>query len=239
MDKTNILCFPFAGGNKYSFQKFQEFVPETFEMVTYELPGRGVRQAEPLLRDMNTIVSDALIWAVKYLDMPYVIYGHSMGGLIGYELIKKLIRESMPLPLHLFVTGCGGPGSMRKTQNYRLPKADFIAVLKELGGVTSEIVKNEQIMDYYDPVLRADFQAIEEYGYTENPPLEIPVTCLIGSHDMVSYQEALTWRQETNAKVDIKKIPGDHFFIEDYYEEILNLLVMKTRRASRTMGHFL
>ena len=239
MQQTNILCFPFAGGNRYSFQKFQEYVPETFAMETYELPGRGGRQTEPLLQDMEAITVDALRWAQQYLDTPYVIYGHSMGGLIGFELVRTLVKKSLPLPLNMFITGCGGPQSIKNTRNYQLPKEEFIAVLKALGGVTSEITENDQIMDYYDPVLRADFQAIEAYKYVESPSLNMQITCLIGSTDTVTLQDAQTWRQETNAKVDIKRIPGDHFFIEDYYEEIMNLLVMKTRRASQTMGHFL
>ena len=141
------------------------------------------------------------------------------------------------MPLHLFVTGCGGPQSKKNTEKYKLPKAAFIENLKELGGVTSEIVENKYIMDYFEPIIRADFEAIETYQYEETAALEIPITCLIGSQDKVTYQDALTWKEETNGKVDIKKIPGDHFFIEQYYEEIMNLLVMKSLRTVRT-GEF-
>jgi len=78
-----IICLPFAGGNKYSYTKLKPFLNKEIDFVTLELPGRGARSLEPLESNMDLLVQDLYRQIQPYLSSDYMIYGHSMGGLIG------------------------------------------------------------------------------------------------------------------------------------------------------------
>ena len=108
----NLFCLPFAGGNKYSYQKYIEKAPSFLNIIPIEYPGRGARMKEPLISEAELLVDDLYHLIKKAADQgDYAIYGHSMGGLIGYLVARKLIENNHRPPLHLFITGTSGPTS--------------------------------------------------------------------------------------------------------------------------------
>ena len=49
--KPQLFTIHFAGGNCYSFNFLKQHFDPYFEVVALELPGRGKRMTEPLLKD--------------------------------------------------------------------------------------------------------------------------------------------------------------------------------------------
>ncbi|MEP6804700.1 MAG: thioesterase domain-containing protein [Flavobacterium sp.] len=112
--KNKVIALPFAGGNKYSFSSIEKHVSKNVEWITLELPGRGSRFKESLLDRVDHIVDDLLIQIMPYIELGnYIIYGHSMGTLLGYELAKKITEKKLQRPMALFFTGRGAPGFSR------------------------------------------------------------------------------------------------------------------------------
>jgi surfactin synthase thioesterase subunit len=228
MNPINVIFLPFAGGSKYSYNGFVECAPDLINVVIVDLPGRGTRYHEPLLTDIERLVDDVYEQIRGYLDQPYAIYGHSMGTLLGYLLTRKLERENHALPLHLFFTGCVGPSLIAQRKlRHRLPKKEFLQELQELGGSPDEILRNEKLMEFFEPILRADFQAIETYVYQRQAPLDVPITVLLGTEDVATPEDGGSWQTETRYPVEVRKLPGKHFFIFDHQPEIMNLVVNK------------
>jgi medium-chain acyl-[acyl-carrier-protein] hydrolase len=88
----NLFCIPYAGGSaNLIFKSWQAELPATIRVIPMELPGHGSRMKEPRLGCVSDVVADLLpqIRAAA-ADSPYAIYGHSMGTLIAYELIKAI-----------------------------------------------------------------------------------------------------------------------------------------------------
>ncbi len=221
-----ILCFPFAGGNKYSFSSFTQHLPDSFTMNTYEPPGRGLRIREPLITDMRLLVEDAMRWIEPFLTSSFVIYGHSMGSLLGYLVAKELQRTKRKMPLHLFVTGSVGPSSRSREEIYHdLPKKEFMDKLKSLGGCPPDILEDESVMDFFEPIIRADFQVIDHYRYLPSNPFDIPITCVIGDQEDITREEGESWACETTERFILRVVPGDHFFIKHFHHELVSLLV--------------
>ena len=46
---------------------------------------------------------EAVVNIVPLLDKPFVLFGHSMGALVAFELARRLMRDRNPLPERLFV----------------------------------------------------------------------------------------------------------------------------------------
>jgi surfactin synthase thioesterase subunit len=226
--KTNLFCFPFAGGSKYSYNPFLPFVPGHVAAIPVELPGRGGRFREALQTDLDCIVDDAFRQIGPHLHQPYALYGHSMGTVVAYLLARKIIRAGAPKPVHLFVTGRGGPSIVEKEPpKHLLPKAEFRDKLRTIGGSPDAVLADESMFNFFEPILRADFKALHAYRHQPAEPIDVPITVIIGAEEQVTYQDAQAWQRETTRPVVVKRMPGKHFFIFDYPEEIMKLVGAK------------
>jgi surfactin synthase thioesterase subunit len=131
------------------------------------LPGRKDRLHEAPFTRLPPLVQ-ALSGAIfPYLDKPFAFFGHSMGALIAFELVRHLRRQQRPTPVHLFVSGHGAPElDTPRSPIHQLPHHAFIEELCRLNGTPDEVFKNEELLELLLPALRADFAVCEEYVYT-------------------------------------------------------------------------
>lgn len=227
---TDLFCLPFAGGNKYSYREFLDKSPSFLNIVTLEYPGRGGRMKDPLITDINELVDD-IYGQIKPLikDNHYAIYGHSLGGLMTYLLTLKLIENNDQLPVHLFITGTTGPSAISRTEKKRhlLEKKEFVEEIRELNGMPEEILNNEELLFYFEPILRSDFKVSEEYIYQEQAPLNIPFTVITGTGEDMELEDIQLWQKETTYAVDFKRMPGKHFFIFQHTFKIIEIISKK------------
>jgi surfactin synthase thioesterase subunit len=221
--KTLLYCLPFAGGNTLSYREFQTHVHNTIQIKAIELPGRGKRMREPLLTDAKVIVADAFTQIQSEItNQRYAIYGHSMGALLGYLLTKRILSCGQPAPVHLIVSGRRAPSvTDDKPLKHLLSKEAFLTALKDMGGFPLELLAHKELIDFFEPILRTDFRAIETYSYQPTSSFDIPITILHGLNDEeVTYAELLPWQQETQQPIAIKQFPGGHFFIFEHLAQI-------------------
>jgi len=223
---VNLICFPYAGGSKYSYLSFESIAPKGVNVIPIELPGRGERLLEPLLFDVNSMVDDLFVQLQDLIHKPYVIFGHSMGALLGFLVVKKITENSLSLPLHLIVSGLEGPSvkDERKKNRASLPADEFIEELKILGGISNEIFEDISFLSFFEPILRADFKAIEQHKYSKGNALDIPICVLFGSEEEFSLTEALFWQEESNFEVEVIQFSGDHFFIFEHKKQIMDII---------------
>lgn len=225
---VNVFFLPFAGGNKYSYRPFMEAAPEGIQVLPLELPGRGSRFREPLLLDMHHVTDDFYAQITPWLHEPYALYGHSMGTLAAYLLIQRILAEGHNPPLHLFVSGGAPPALLRiDDKRYLLPREAFFAKIRTYGGCPDEILRDEEMMKFFEPILRADFQALETYQHQPTLPLSVPITVLLGTDEKTTPSQGLAWGDETVSGVDVHQYPGNHFFIFPHAEEIIQLVASK------------
>jgi surfactin synthase thioesterase subunit len=223
--KIKLYCLHFAGGNSYSFRPFKAKFPHFIEPIFLELPGRGLRLREPLLNDLEQAVKDLLPHFTT--QEPYAIYGHSMGGLLAYQLTQQLMARKQNLPLYLLISGCRAPRFIpRKEARHLLSKAQFFNMLQALGGLPKEILAHQELMEFFEPVLRADFQLIDTYHYHPSAVrLPMPVSILGGQQDKeVSYAELNHWQEECALPIRLHYWTGDHFFIFEKPDNIMEEL---------------
>lgn len=228
MEKINVFCLPFAGGNKYSYRSYLEKAPDKLNVIPIELPGRGARMQDALCTDVHCLVDDVFNQIKDQLDQPYVIYGHSMGTLVGYLLAHQIMKHDLPLPCHLFFTGRMGPSAaINEEPRYLLSTPVFKEKLRQLGGIPEQILENEEVFAFFERALRADFQVVDTYQYQVQQKLPIPISVIIGEHEDITIDEAQTWQEETSYPVVVETLPGDHFFIFQHEETILQKLAEK------------
>jgi surfactin synthase thioesterase subunit len=223
----NLFFLPFAGGSSYSYSNFSSLLLPHINCVPVELPGRGKRSKEELLTDAHIIVEDIYIQIKEIIHSgeEYGIFGHSMGALLGYLLLHKIKQNNLPFPIHFFASGRGGPSYLNEREiYYLLPKQEFREKLKELGGSPKEVLEHEVLMDYFEPILRADFQVVETYLHKEQEKLKVPFSVFLGDEDKISLEAAKCWQMETSSPIKIHQFQGDHFFILPHVKSICNII---------------
>ena len=225
-----LITFHFAGGNKFSFNSLKKYMPASIDLVNLEFPGRIHQQ--DLTTDVHEIADHVYKEVIRHTGKPYAFFGHSMGTTIGYLVTKKLISAHLDLPVHLFVSGRLGPSfPFLKDGFHKLPKKDFLKGVKKLDGIPEEIY-NSSAMDFFEPLLRADFAAIEGYKYENTKPFEIPITVFYGSREGIDERILdVSWQKETTIPVDVHRFSGGHFFIYDHWEEIAGIFKNKLENA--------
>ena len=129
--------------------------------MALQLPGHESRMAEELVSDLNLLIDKLAAAIIPYLDKPYIFFGHSLGALISFELTHRLNKMNVPLPKYFIVSGRAAPHTPSKNGIiHNLPNHEFIAKLKEYNGLPEIILHNEELLDLFLPIIRADFQVI-------------------------------------------------------------------------------
>lgn len=218
----NLYCLPFAGGSSISYRAMYSHLDAYISPRFLEIPGHGSRAREPLLKEITSIVDDCFETIRREnLEEPYAFYGHSMGAVIGYLLTRKIFDHALPLPEHQFYSGRQAPAVPDKTTGrHLLPRDQFFSMLEDFEGSPKEVLINEELMEYFEPILRADFQACESFQYQPLSPLPVGISVMYGEREANSYDEFFAWQRETRHKLKIYAFAGGHFFIFDHYARI-------------------
>ena len=213
--RLRLFCFPYAGGGSVIYRSWIEHLPEAIELWCLRLPGRESRLAEPPFTRLMPLVTALAEVILPYLDVPFAFFGHSMGGLISFELIHAIGRRHDLVPIHAFVSGHRAPHLPdRNLPIHRLPAAELVGHLRRLNGTPEMVLENMELMQLLLPIIRADFAVCETYGYTAREPLPCPISVFGGLQDpRVSYEELAAWRDQTCSAFSHRMFPGGHFFL--------------------------
>lgn len=228
MNRINLITLPFAGGNRYCYRKLEQLLPPFIRLVALEYPGRGTRIRETLLTDIDLLVEDLYSQMRQLPKEKYAIYGHSMGGLLACLLTRKIIHEGDSAPVHLFITGTTGPAARSEDKKWHLlGKKEFLQEIRNMQGSPDEVLADQDVLEYFEPILRADFKASETYIHSHSLPLDLPFTIITGTEEDMAPQDVHAWQNETSLKVDFRRLPGKHFFIFDWPEKVVEIVARK------------
>jgi surfactin synthase thioesterase subunit len=221
-----IFFFPFAGASAYSYNTLVASLDPGIERRVFELPGRGRRISEKLLTDMPSMVDDLCLRLKQEAGNSYSFFGHSMGAILAYLTALRITADgTMPPPAHLFLSGRQAPRIPSKKRSlYDLPLDQLLVDLKELGGIPEEVGESSELMNFLEPIWRADLEALEKYDHRPAEPLKIPVFVMKGMDEDFTLQEADAWREVTSAEFGIRQFQGNHFFIFERAAEVADVI---------------
>ena len=213
--KLRLLCLPHAGGSASGFRRWQSLLPPTVEVWAAQPPGRETRFADPRFIRMDAWISSLRAAVEELVQQPYAVFGHSLGAVVGYELIRALAAAEAPLPRHFFASGREAPDALIQRITWNLEKDAFLSCVKELEGTPAELFNYPELLDLVIPVLRDDFQVYETYRHQRGPPLDCPITALGGSEDRSVDPKSLDgWAAHTTRYAGAQLFPGGHFFVQ-------------------------
>jgi len=223
--QPTLICFPFAGGSATSLLPLTNCLKEDFTIEPVNYPGRGRRTTESLLYHLQDLAEDAFKQIENHLRPPYYLFGHSMGGLLMFLITHIIQEKKLPSPAHLFISGMACPSVPYKKREHLLSKEDLRKILKEYGGMPAEILNSEEYFSFFEPIIRADMQAVETWRYNPLPRLSIPTTILTGKEDDLTEEEITGWQKEFSNDISFEQFSGGHFFIFDHAKEVADCML--------------
>jgi medium-chain acyl-[acyl-carrier-protein] hydrolase len=206
-----VFCFGHAGSNAMIYARWQGFVPSDIHICPVVLPGRGERLREEPCDDLMQLVSEATTAILPHTDSPFAVFGHSMGAILGFEVLRLLRREHGYRAAHLFVAGSPAPQFKRGCQASVTSDADALAMIKSFKGTPSSLLENDEAMKLLLPALRADLCALDSYMYTAGTQIDCPITAFAGLEDKYVNPVSLTGWREHATQFGAFVLPGDHF----------------------------
>lgn len=213
--RGRIFCFHCAGGSAGQFGRWRTLVSSRIDLRAVQLPGRESRIHEEPARELLLLVEQMGPALAPYMRVPFVIFGHSLGALIAFELTRWLRRSELPLPHHLFVAARAAPHLPQEVFALdTLGAPELLRVLSSYGGVEGAVLRDEGLMSSFLPTIRADFHMARSYVYEYEDPLSCPITAFCGRSDpLCSPLEVEAWCEQTQREFRLLPFDGNHFFI--------------------------
>jgi len=208
------------------------------ELFAVQLPGRGARYSEPLIRTLEALVQQLATAIGPYLNIPYAFFGHSMGALVAFELACELQRRGYYGLRHLLLSAKRAPQlAPLGAPIGGLPDEDFLRAVSSYGGIPGEVLQDRDLLAVTLPILRADFQISESYRFQPSGPVDSSAT-LFGSvrDEYVPEQDLLAWHSNVAGPCAYRRFPEGHFFINSYPSQVVEAVNDTLRELLRAMG---
>lgn len=226
--EVRLYCIPFAGGSAAAYRPWAHLLPESIELRAGQLPGRQDRLDETPHRHWSAAVralADELSPELAS-GPPYGIFGHSMGGLLAWELTRELRRRDVPLPALLAISGRAAPHTGDPVPViYRHSDAQFVEAVDRLGGIPKEVTALPDLLAVVLPALRADLEICNTYSYAAEPRLACPISVFGGSDDRLAPAPQLrAWAAQTTRFRNARIYPGGHFYLAEHQRDVVAAL---------------
>ncbi|MEV4615877.1 alpha/beta fold hydrolase [Kitasatospora sp. NPDC049258] len=217
-----LICLPHAGGGANDYRPWADAVPGV-DVVAARLPGRDSRFTEPAATEFEPLVDHLLAELTPYLGTPFALFGHSMGGLLAYELGRRL-EAAGHRPELVIASGAAAPRVLSGPHPVAEVSDDLLlAELREDEAAPPEVLADAELMALLLPVLRADLAVVASYrDDPARPPLRAPLRLYHGWDEVPDPARLVAdWTPAATDPPRAHGFPGGHFFVRTAPHEVL------------------
>lgn len=201
--ELDLLLLPGAGAGPRSFSGWTGSAPQSWRVTAACLPGRDRRIGEPFVTSMAECV-DLLAAATRELDRPLVVLGHSLGGILAFEVARRV-----PV-VTIFTVGSSPPDRIVDTGSGSDEMIDRVVreTLRNAGVPDSPSL--DDLVDIVSPIMRADLEMAHSCRAPEPRGVGCDIVSYYGAADAMP---ALSWQPFTTANADLVVYEGDHYAV--------------------------
>lgn len=226
MTQITLIALAHAGGSAKALLPFRRHLPASIELRPLDLPGRGSRFKEPLIAARQPLIEQLCGELTGSLHKPYALFGHSLGGMLAFELAHALMRRGLPAPRALCVAASPAPcsqGRRRPSETWSTDEA-LMASMRKVGGTPPELFEHPELLELFLPIMRADFQLCDDIPAQPLGPLPCPIHVYAGRGDKLELEALHGWQRASSHAHTLTFFEGDHFFVRTHTRELCCLL---------------
>jgi surfactin synthase thioesterase subunit len=233
-----LLCVPPAGAGCGQFVSWQAELGDDVSVLGVQLPGREARWADPEPASMDDAVAGICAELAKLgsPDQPIVIFGHSFGALLGYEIAKYLRQKRGSWPHAVVVAACRPPHMWVGAGQGLVDDEGELARLLDARGLGADDL-DEDSRDLMLEVLRRDARLSRSYRGGHDQAVGCALEAWGGEDDdTVTAEQVVGWRHYAAAGFRSRMFPGGHYFYLAQVRQVLDRLGAMTREPMAVKG---
>lgn len=225
MKKIQLFILPYAGGRADLFKPLVEQLDDDIDAIPIEYAGRGQRAQEGYIDDYQKFLEDVVsnIAIRRDTNLPYALFGYSMGASFVYEIASQQLLDQ--LPMHLFY---GARACIAECPVKDMTNEEFMEHAKMLGGFDERIVSNPRYYKLFTHPLVDDFSIAKQFRYIPGKSPVCDVTVLYSEED-TPCEDVKGWSKLTKGTTTFYCFSGNHFFIREHYCEVAHIINQKLK----------
>ncbi|MFB9235709.1 thioesterase II family protein [Plantactinospora siamensis] len=226
---THLVCFPHAGGSAAAYRGWTALLPPSVRLTAIQYSGRQDRMHEVMPASMDELADEVALALSRYAD-PLLLFGHSFGATVAFEVARRLQRWGPGPVEHLVVSGRPGPRAQPRTAKHLWTDDEIWDDMLRLGGVDRELAGVPTLRELVLPALRRDYLIIETYGPAPDATVCCPITAFLGADDPeVDRGQAEAWARSTTGAFRLRVFEGAHFYLSARPARVVAELMSLTR----------
>src|SRR5206468_2641818 len=87
--RAPLVCFPPASGSASYFFPVSKALAKTADVLASQYPGRQDRRTERCIDNVAELAASVTGVLQPWLDRPTVLFGHSLGATVGFEVARR------------------------------------------------------------------------------------------------------------------------------------------------------
>ncbi|MEU6788774.1 alpha/beta fold hydrolase [Nonomuraea angiospora] len=222
-----IVCIPYAGSGSSVYRSWAALSNFSLDVLAVPLPGREELIDEEPRQDVGSVLEAVLPQVLDWLDgrTETAVFGHSMGGVVAYELAHRLVDAAVSVSL-LVTSGSHAPWDTPPNPIATLPDDEFLANIHRFAGYRPPALDDPEFRELMLPVLRADAAIRERYRPSSSRPLSARILAVRGDDDsVVSAADNARWAAATTFPLLQAELPGGHMYLREDPRPLLRLIV--------------
>src|SRR5262245_42545457 len=108
-EHVRLVVFPYAGSSAGAFRLWRNHLPRWISVHWIQFAGREDRFKDPPARKWPEITKSIADADIPLDGLPVVLFGHSMGSILAFEVARELRRRHGYPPAALIVSGRCAP----------------------------------------------------------------------------------------------------------------------------------
>lgn len=224
-----LYIFPHAGGTAKDYVPFAKEFSGNVKRIAVQYPGQRDGAGLPPLASIPALADDifAMMKPSASTDVPVAFFGHSMGGMLAFEVAFRFQSAGYRL-VALFVSACSAPGHIRYKQIKDMSDDEMLNLVSQMTGMNPDFFSDEEFLVGVLPTLRAA-RAIAGYDSPPETKLACAIYAFIGDKDWISTQEDMSpWADRTTSEFAIRVFSGDHFYLNTNLPELVDDIETRT-----------
>lgn len=221
MSTRRLFVFPHAGGSAQYYMTFAKTFVSDVKCVALQYPGRNGSHDLSSFTGVSDLASDvySMLEPVVKADHTVAFFGHSMGGLLAFEVARRLEEAGIRIS-GLFVSACSPPGRS-PFEHVSASDRGLLQAMSEITGVKAEFLENEDFAAQILPTLRG-LRVITDYDCPPGATVSCPLYAYVGDDDAVATPEtAALWSERTTSDFALRVFSGHHFYLTEHLPELV------------------
>ncbi len=212
--ESMLFCFHHAGGSASAYYPFVG-TEEDVAVIPVELPGHGARREENQLvewRKLIVPIANKIQLLKEEYNKKISLMGCSLGSLIAFEVAAELEKRDVEIE-QLFICSHCSPDVESPGYKTSMGKKALKKELETLSGTDDSIMENEELLEFFLPVIYSDYKLHDNYRYDGKVLEHTRMKVVAGSHDpYFNYSNMKNWEHMTKSEYEFEEFEGGHFF---------------------------